>query len=543
MGCSRRSVQLRAPWRGQLGLHHHQWLTASTLLFSKNWYREGVVPLRMMMLEEPRSGEAQGIADRSPYVSFPPGAVVPVYLLARVTGQEPSASSIMALGLANQLGILLLLAATALVSLRALGVSGVWRLVLGGVPPFLYLYAPAPFYFHQNVYFADQAVILPFALVLFLEARRMAGRTSTAADVAMAGALFWGAFTDWLFLPIAASLWLVRLFGGDLGRGLAQIVRRSAILFAPVVLALGLFAVQLVAAGQLDTLSGRFGVVAGLGGGVPPSFGELAYAVFVTQVDSGYGSSALVAIAVGIALAVFLVTRLLGSSSAEASGEREGADRLTGVALVVRLLVLATLPCVIYAMVVPIHTVGHDFSALKLGPTLALGPFCLIPAAVVRFAERSFSAPRLRWVLVLPVAVALWHFSAADRRSSFPEPWEALPELAAFFEEHVGWEDAVFSPDFVIRRHPPHLLAYTMKRVRVASSLRDVQAWAAENSGHPGPFVLVSIDPDGPGVGAYAEALRVREVGAIRWARLSRSELDRLMGAEPLPVRSPQALP
>lgn len=77
LGLFATSVQLRAPWRGELGLRHHQWLTASTLLFSKNWYREGVVPLRMMMLKEPRSGEAQSIAERSPYVSFPPGAVCP----------------------------------------------------------------------------------------------------------------------------------------------------------------------------------------------------------------------------------------------------------------------------------------------------------------------------------------------------------------------------------------------------------------------------------------------------------------------------------
>ena len=198
--------------------------------------------------------------------------------------------------------------------------------------------------------------------------------------------------------------------------------------------------------------------------------------------------------------------------------------------LVVRVLILAAVPCLLHALLVPLHAMGHDFSALKLGLAVALGPFCLLPAAIVQGARWRFGLPWLSLLYVVPVAAVLWHFSAVDRRAAFPRPWDALPELAAFFEEHVRWDDAVFSPDFVVPRHPPQLLAYTMKRVRRAHSLADVRAWAAAHPNHEGDFVIVSLRAEAADETAFPPMHEASEVAGVRWVRLEREVLGQELG-------------
>jgi len=55
--CFMYTVEIRSPWFGELSDDRHQWLSGSTLKFSKNWYGEGPLNLGFTMLDEPASIE------------------------------------------------------------------------------------------------------------------------------------------------------------------------------------------------------------------------------------------------------------------------------------------------------------------------------------------------------------------------------------------------------------------------------------------------------------------------------------------------------
>ena len=110
------------------------------------------------------------------------------------------------------------------------------------------LLMPASLYWHQNVYVFDQAVILPFALVVLLEC--LHGSTSRwfpqrGLDVLQGVIFFIGTLTEWLFVFIALCIYGLRLLTGDLGANVRTLLGRTTRFWLPVTLALLLFFFQL----------------------------------------------------------------------------------------------------------------------------------------------------------------------------------------------------------------------------------------------------------------------------------------------------------
>jgi hypothetical protein len=57
----------------------HIWLSASTVKFVNNWLQEWPLKLHFIMYEYPDSIEFNSLAERGAYISYPPGAMVPIY--------------------------------------------------------------------------------------------------------------------------------------------------------------------------------------------------------------------------------------------------------------------------------------------------------------------------------------------------------------------------------------------------------------------------------------------------------------------------------
>ncbi|MBU2524949.1 hypothetical protein KKG71_07185, partial [Patescibacteria group bacterium] len=164
------SVKVRSPWFGKLSVGHHQWLTGSTLVFTKNWFRDGAFKSYFAMYENPKSIESP--AKRGIYASYPPGAIIPIYAISKIINKEPTPAMVMSYNLANQFFITLLLIATVFIFLRRLGLPLFYTFLFSLIPLATELFLPAPMYWHQNVFFSDQAVILPFIFFIFLEILR-----------------------------------------------------------------------------------------------------------------------------------------------------------------------------------------------------------------------------------------------------------------------------------------------------------------------------------------------------------------------------------
>lgn len=163
------TVEIREPWFGQLSTEGHEWLTGSTLKFSENWYFEGPINLKFAMLENPRSVEFPNLSSRIPYTAYLPGAIVPIYVLGELLGQNPTPSLVMGYNLLNHFLVAFFLSLMLFFFFRQLKIDFLNSFLFSLIPLFIELLLPGPLYWFQNVFFADQAVILLFVLYIFLE--------------------------------------------------------------------------------------------------------------------------------------------------------------------------------------------------------------------------------------------------------------------------------------------------------------------------------------------------------------------------------------
>ncbi|OYT72905.1 MAG: hypothetical protein CFK52_03650 [Chloracidobacterium sp. CP2_5A] len=490
------TVHLRRPWFGQLSYEHHQWLTANTLRFARNWRAEGPWTLRFALLNEPRSVEFPTLTSRNPYVSYPPGFVLTAYAYGALREGELTARGLMEWNLVNQALIALTLGATTLLVLRRLGLGRAAATLLGTIPPSLALLLPGPLYWHQNVYFADQAVLLPFVLFVFLEALRDAFPAArSACDRWLALTSAWGVACDWLFVCLLAVAYAKRLANGDIPLPWSSPkgwLLRSARLGLGGLVALALFFAQLYALGMLPRLKERFLERIGatpVNAELTGRFSEIFWGEYVpAQFGAGGPFLAFFALAGCLALGGWLWGQALRRRESQ-----------PGVPLAVWTMTLLTAPCFLQVYALRNHSAIHDFSALKFALPIATTPFALLPATALASVAPSWPGHRV-WRAAVPAALlvaALVYVAPlhAGFRALFPEPSPVIEPLGRFVRDAVTEADIVFSPDFEIPTDPPHLLAISGKRVYYAPSVAAIAADVARYAGRDYNVVVLFLRP------------------------------------------------
>jgi hypothetical protein len=268
------TVEIRKPWFGIIAADdedfrygHHQWLSGSTLKFVRIWYREGPWEARFGKIQNPRSVEFPTLLSRNPYPSYACGTIIPVYMISRLTGDEPTPSLLMSYNLLNHFAIAFFLSLTIFLLLLQLSCSGTNAFLLSGIPIVIQLLLPAPLYWHQNVFGSDQAVILPFVLFVFLEVARGSSRRGKGFAIIwflQALLLFYGVITDWFFIFIAFVVYVKRVLNGELGSALRPFIKKSLLFWFPLILAMFLFILQLHYLGVLHLITEKFLFRAGL---------------------------------------------------------------------------------------------------------------------------------------------------------------------------------------------------------------------------------------------------------------------------------------
>lgn len=464
------TVRIRSQWFGYFSGENHDWLSGSTLIFTQNWDREGIWSLRFGMYDDPKSPEFPSLLDRSPYVSYPPGAAVPVFIISQLTGQPPSLDMIMAYNLANHLLIAIVLALTVFFFLDKFGLDLKIVFFFSLPPLFLELLLPAPLYFHQNSFFSDQAVILPFALVVLLEVLRSprAGRSRTIISVLQALVILYGVWTDWLFVFVLIALFIKRLVAGEIGlRNRKAFLQGTAKLWALPLAALAafLYYVYLIMGKDLGNawfeLTHKFFVRTG--GHETES--RLDFVLNVTRnADRGYGRLGVAIIYVSVlavlALGGFLIVRKLRKKTV--SGELE---------LITLLALIIVVPCVLQIATFLNHSSVHNFSVLKLSVIVSVVPFVLIPLLVglaIRHYTRINDLSRIMLMLIAPVILvmgvylALTHGGYVDYFGDRNQEWYQEADTVNL---HARADDVVFSDKMDLPDKPPQLLSLTMKRV------------------------------------------------------------------------------
>ena len=441
---------------GDLKGRGHEWLTGSTVKFTRNWFREGARPLRFAMLENPRSIEFPDLRSREPYVSYPVGCLLPVYGVSLLMRREPSPAMVMGVNLAGHfLGALGIFAIVAL-GLKELGVALVARVVLGLLAFLFYVFLPGPMYWLQNVYFSDQA-ILPIVVAAWLLEILDQRSSGPGWGIAQSLVVGWGVFTDWLMVPVAAALLLSKM--STRWRGLSPPARigRSLLFLLPALAAVALFAIQVGGLDGFGSLRGKLLNRTGLAAGTTFHFSQLYERFWKVYLPTNFGG-AIAPWLLAISLVVVAVLYL--------EGRRRGGPVDTGSSSLSRLSLLMIVPPAVHCLVFWQHSVDHSFTPLRFLPAFACVPLVFVPFLVLRRLGLDARDRRVSLAVMVIATNALVFLAGGHRMSGVAREREpANPRLGTSVGQLARYDEVLFSPDFEIPANPPELLAYSMKRV------------------------------------------------------------------------------
>lgn len=459
------SVHIRRPWMGTLYSSTNINLTAHTLFFARNWYQKGALNLKFASVNTIPSIENEGSKYINLYVSWPPGHLIPIHLIARITGRAPGPRLIMKYNLLIHLITTLLLVLTVFFLLIQSGISRIASSILSIVPAMIFLLTPGPLWFMQAVYQNPQAVIPLFALYLFLEAlRRAPGRSQESRRILsfLQGlVIFAGVLTAYLFYLIVLVAFIIRFFNGEIRRTPGGFTRDSLLFWSPAILGGLLFLAQLLWLDSLEQFLSRGQFRAGSAGGVD----WLVSRFWNTHLLYGFGQTGRILILgslalLGILLIYFLIHRFRSHT------ENETANRLLSLSS------LAMIPPVLHVLVLKNFNASHRFSLLKFGPALSMLPFVILPfllfsifskslgnqilskgsrsdLTVSQAAENKFSIPIALFIFTLAMGYAISernHMSVIFTPRSTAAVSAKHERLYRFIGGNTGYSDVIFSP-------------------------------------------------------------------------------------------------
>lgn len=452
------TLWLRLPFYNTLSDWHNQWLTGSTIKFTTNWYREGMVNLKFAMLETPLSIETPSIQLRNPYPSYPPGTIVPIYILSKVFNYSPDVKLVQIYNYFNHWIISVLLCYLAWNLLSHLSTK--LRFFLSLLAPLTYLLMPGPLYWHQTVYFSDQAVILPFILALVLEFK---------LDKTKKCKYFWlqyivhfiGLMTDWFYYVFIGVLFIKRIIN-------KQSIKQIFSLVLIGIICLSIFFYQLHVLDILPALKQKLLIRTGISGEENELVKKFFSKWWLGHVAKQFGYIGpwflLISYYLFIPLFLFgMIKKIMSDKSKELANY----------------IFLISIPCLLQVYLLMNHSVVHDFSVLKFTVVLALIPFILLPQ-FLRFMTwdlkkvfpKYLFIPSTKFYRYLFIIFFLnliyihprWH-------KMYVQPTTNFHVEAKYIREQATYNDIYFSPNFLIQENPPQKMSFSMKRVYKADTL------------------------------------------------------------------------
>lgn len=429
---------------GTLSAGHHQWLTAETMKFTENWVEDGIQNDNFLHIEDPNSIEQNGLISRGIYSSYPIGAQLPILFLKKILPNIDTLKIIHIYGYVNLYLIAILIYFLVIFSRKDFKNNIQVFAIIASIS---YLVLPSTRYWHSLVYFADQAVILPFALILFLELiiRKF---NINLIRYFQSLILFWGMTIDYLVIPLALILYLFRLFVPLNEMGI-QIAKNFIQIFSPIAFALLIQTLVLYSNDLILPLYNNFLFRSGLN-----NEGSNLISSFFNQFWlGGLGIFPFVIFSISIFVGTFLLIKrkyLLGN--------------IIGI--------IGLLSCTLQVIILRNHSVIHDFSALKFYLPLCFLFFGYYPSIFYvyiknkkNYSEKLNSIFKIGTSILLIFILFLW-VAFEHKRFRPPIPDFSWKQLAYYLREKSRFEDVFIGFDGIeIGRWPPHTLAISRKRV------------------------------------------------------------------------------
>lgn len=443
------------------------WTTCSNLKYARNWHEEGALTLGFGMFEYPPSVEFQELSHRMHYNSYPPGYVFPTYITGKILGRPPDEFLMAYLMRLNFLLTGVLISITGLLIARRVFPSPLAHIPLAVLAAAMHLLNPATYRMFDKYYSPDMAVLPFFGLVILLELMhdQCTGKRKLI-DGLLAVTLFMGAFTEWIFVFLAFTLFTKRMMKGEVPLNFRGFARNSARLWTPITVAVIIWLAITVYHGNPERLAQRYrfsGFQPGEGKNLGGRLFDLALIVHEGYAGGGTPKTNEI-------MVVFTLILAAGYAAARLVFKKPGIRGLRELFLM-EYVILA--PSIMHSIIFIEHALRHEFTIAKYTFAFSLIPFLLAPAMVVKTASPFFpglSRFRLRGVGIMIAAIVLF-MGVSHIHDQIPKfeykggnyahkVWQAK-----FIGENTGYSDYCVSKEYIAIFDPPQALWHTQKPV------------------------------------------------------------------------------
>lgn len=455
----------RFPYIHQLPVFDIDYITTIMMMFARNWWIEGPWHMVFSMPYAPLSVETPTPDLRyAMYASWPPGAVLPIYLIARLTNTEPNITMVNWLNVGCHGLIALFLSLSAYFTVHMLRRPRIEGVVLAIMVGCLVLFPRGPVYLFSQVYAFDTLIVVFYALLIFVAtlefdaSDQLSARRYYYLQIVI---LVCGLFVDWLFYFVFAVWFVLRLAGTRTGYGRA-VGRKEACSLA--ILPFAAFSIFLVWRFLTPgSIAARQGVLASIQEllwklifriGNNPDDHPVSMATFLGPFYKShqalYWDIAPLMIGAGFIFGLALFAALFAMS-------RGNARHRTIYFGLFSIFLLSIVPAYLQLTVFKQHTSIHPSSMAKVLVPLAMIPGVFVPILVLAILERWQDVWKLRWRRFWRVAgtVGVLAFAYWTGAEAWPSqrpyllgrvnPAAAVPWLA--IHDMTSYRDVVFSPD------------------------------------------------------------------------------------------------
>ena len=444
-------------------------LTAYSLNFVNNWLNDGIIRDKFVTYCDYASVEFENNHDRNMYLSYPPGAFLPLYLIAKGIGAgDVSVGFIKYFIQVEYYLSILFLGLLFYVCLKILHVRSRWvMIVLPVIFSSLWAFLPYNVYYLKNIYFTDQAVIL-LSIIFFLTEFALYDESLGAWKKILQGlscaVLFAGILTDYYFYCIAFAAIFFRILTAFQDHPRKSILYKlfsdTWPLIVTAIVATALFIIQLIWS---------------------PNGLKLLVLTFLIRADSGadFGGVNGLINHFNIGFSVFSIPVLMMTALFcfifPFMRNKYGPDKQ----MLVRWLSTIVLSALLHTVILREHSIIHEFSMLKYNLVFVFIVFSFV--CWIYLSYRTREAGGVRKVLGLAVLIILgallFSFKNLNAYGQFFYAKRMFTDhhsIAHFIKANTNYFDVVYSPDYEIYWNQPQDLAISQKRVYKISSLEEI---------------------------------------------------------------------
>lgn len=448
------------------------WLSGSTIKFVNMWLDEGAMTHRFTLYESFDSIEFNSLMERTPYVSYPTGSTLLVYLAAKVCGYSHIDISFLKHFQVILFAIeAILLAVFIYVWLSQIGYkSEKGKTLISVISSISWVLLPESIYFLSNVFWADQCVILwvmAFLLVEYIGGIKK--NTSLAMNCLKAIIIYTGMLIDYYFWILVFVAFIVQFLRGILCKEkLWNNIKKALWYICPVAIALVTFIWQLsYTDGWFQLLLDKFLIRTGISD--PVSIEEV-----FDLMSKAFTGKSVVRLYILFAMEACII--LLGSIIL--IKEKRLKDCIINNNNISIMLVGIVSP--IMQIMILFNHARHEFAMIKLGWIYIISILLLTVILQKLFRVdknalyKKLSVLLLMYLLSYNILGVVTH-NLINAKSFLEEAsFEISYDLEEILADIADYHEVYFSFTYSIPVNPPYLLAVSEKEVHQIGSLQDI---------------------------------------------------------------------